>query len=339
VTTDLATTFAEIIRIAPGLHKAGTFSTVTLEAIRRHATAAPVAASAETGSGASTLLLSHISKAHTVFAMDLDTGSVRQVEASPLLKPGVVTFVEGPTQQTLPRHQFAGMLDLVLIDGPHGYPFPDLEYYFFYPHLRAGSLLIIDDIHIPTITNLFDVIRSDDMFTLEDVVETTAFLRRTSAPTFSPTGDGWWLQNYNKRAFEQVPAQHLATPDAVPIDGSAVFYIDKFGAAVNPAEGDTLRLAAADEVIVSGWALDQPRQQAASAVDFVIDGRIYRAAIRVPRGDVAHAYGSHNYFRCGFTATFPAGALRVGSQDVEVRVLVDGGRSYLRSRRFQVVMA
>jgi hypothetical protein len=92
-------------------------------------------------------------------------------------------------------------------------------------------------------------------------------------------------------------------------------------------------------VIVSGWALDQPRQQAASAVDFVIDGRIYRAAIRVPRGDVAHAYGSHNYFRCGFTATFPAGALRVGSQDVEVRVLVDGGRSYLRSRRFQVVMA
>jgi len=72
--------------------------------------------------------------------------------------------------------------------------------------------------------------------------------------------------------------------------------------------------------------------------DFVIDGRIYRAATRVLRGDVAHSYGSHNYFRCGVTTTFPAGTLTLGSHDVEVRVLVDGGRSYLTSRRFRVVM-
>jgi hypothetical protein len=338
VTTDLATVFAEITRIAPGLHKAGTFSTVTLEAFRRHATARPVRTSAETGSGASTLLLSHISGAHTVFAMDAGTGSIRSVEHSPLLRPGVVTFVEGPTQLTLPRHTFTSALDLVLIDGPHGYPFPDLEYYFFYQHLAPDALLIIDDIHIPTITNLFDVVRSDDMFELQEVVETTAFLRRTAAPTFSPTGDGWWLQNYNKRAFEAVPAEPRATADAVAIGGSAVFHIDKFGSAENPVDGDTLQLTAADEIVVSGWALDPPRQQSAVAVDFVVDGRIYRAATRVPRGDVAHAYGSHNYFRCGFTTTFPPGTLTPGAHDVEVRVVVDGGRAYLSSRRFRVVL-
>ena len=107
--------------------------------------------------------------------------------------------MEGPTQVSLPRHRFTEKLQLVLIDGPHGYPFPDLEYYFLYPHLETGALLILDDIHIPTVHNLFQFLRQDAMFDLEQTVQTTAFFRRTSAPTFDPLGDGWWLQNYNAR--------------------------------------------------------------------------------------------------------------------------------------------
>ena len=87
---------------------------------------------------------------------------------------------------------------------------------------------------------------------------------------------------------------------------------------------------------MSGWALDPPRKQSAAAVDFVINGKVYRAVTRVPRGDVAHAYGSQNYFRSGFTATFPAGAFAPGSNEVEVRVVVDGGRYYLSTMRLHV---
>ena len=36
------------------------------------------------------------------------------------------------------------------------------------------------------------------MFRLLEVVGTTAFFERTSAPPFDPHGDGWWLQNFNK---------------------------------------------------------------------------------------------------------------------------------------------
>lgn len=118
---------------------------------------------------------------------------------SPLLRPNVVTFVEGPTQATLPQHRFIEKLQLALIDGPHGYPFPELEYYFLYPHLETGARLILDDIHIPTVHNLFQFLRRDAMFELDDVVQTTAFLTRTSAPTFDPFGDGWWQQGYNAR--------------------------------------------------------------------------------------------------------------------------------------------
>jgi predicted O-methyltransferase YrrM len=197
VDDSLETILRGIAEIAPNLHTAGTFSPRTLDAIVRLARRRHIRNSVETGSGASTLLLSHLSERHTVFAVDAGSGSVDNVRRSPLLRKNAVTFVEGPTQITLPRHSFTEKLQLVLIDGPHGYPFPDLEYYFLYPHLEAGALLILDDIHIPTVHNLFQFLRQDAMFQLEEAVQTTAFFTRTNAPTFDPLGDGWWQQNYN----------------------------------------------------------------------------------------------------------------------------------------------
>ena len=189
----------QILEVAPGLHSAGTFSARTFEAIARVANKLQIRNSVETGSGVSTLLFSHISEHHTVFALDDGSGSVTNVRRSPLLRQDVVTFVEGPTQVTLPQHRFTEKLQLVLIDGPHGYPFPDLEYFYLYPHLDTGALLILDDMHIPTVHNLFQFLRRDAMFDLDEVVRTTAFFTRTSAPTFDQFGDGWWQQKYNAR--------------------------------------------------------------------------------------------------------------------------------------------
>jgi hypothetical protein len=76
-----------------------------------------------------------------------------------------------------------------------------MEYWKVYPHLEPGGLLVVDDIHIPTIRRLFDFIREDDMFRLLETVGKTAFFERTNAPTFSPVEDGWWLQKYNTRRF------------------------------------------------------------------------------------------------------------------------------------------
>ncbi|GEM_PF-404042 len=193
----------DILEVAPSLHSAGTFSPRTFEAIANAARKRRIRHSAETGSGASTLLFSHLSEHHTVFALDAGSGSIANVRRSPLLRHDAVTFVEGPTQVTLPQHRFGEKLQLALIDGPHGYPFPDLEYYYLYPHLETEAVLIIDDIQIPTVHHLFQFLRRDAMFHLEQVVETTAFFTRTSAPTFDPFGDGWWQQNYNARPLRR----------------------------------------------------------------------------------------------------------------------------------------
>jgi hypothetical protein len=163
----------------------------------------------ETGCGRSTLLLSHVSKSHQVFVMCLDDADVddsyRLVRSSPLLNEQAVEFILGPTQKTIPVHQFDRQYDLILLDGPHAYPFVELEYYFIYPHIRPGGYLIIDDLWIPTIHNMFGVLKEDAMFRLDEVVENTGFLIRTDAPTFNPWGDGWENQPYNKTRF---PVQH-----------------------------------------------------------------------------------------------------------------------------------
>ncbi len=158
----------------------------------------------ETGCGASTILFSGLSERHVVFALDdrADANSsVRFVTESPFTRAHAVEFVFGPTQRSLPAFSFERKLDAALIDGPHAYPFPELEYYFIYPHLAAGAVLIVDDVHIPTLFNLYRFLQEDRMFEFLEKVGNTAFFRRTETPAFDPLGDGWERQEFNRRRF------------------------------------------------------------------------------------------------------------------------------------------
>lgn len=185
-------------------HGAGTMPGSVLDAIVRHTHHQQLKHSLETGAGKTTLLFSHISADHKVFAKENENRSITVVLESSLLNRETVEFIEGPTQLTLARYEFRPeeKFQLALLDGPHGYPFPDLEYYYVYPHLDTGALLIIDDIHIPTIHRMFEFLREDAMFEFLEIVGSTGFLRRTDAPVFAPLGDGWWMQNFNTTRME-----------------------------------------------------------------------------------------------------------------------------------------
>ncbi len=203
----------KLIALPGNLYPHGTLSAEVLKGMLRHCSKFDILHSLETGCGKSTLLFSHLSRDHKVFvlpdgALGDGTGHFMTTQTSPLLNRSSVEFIEGPTQRTLPEYCFEHPLDAAFIDGPHGYPFPELEYYTIYPLLNPGAILIVDDIHIPTIRNMFDFLKTDEMFCLIEVVHNTAFFRRTAKPTFDPYGDGWWLQNYNKerdRLKELIP--------------------------------------------------------------------------------------------------------------------------------------
>jgi hypothetical protein len=192
----------QILESSRSIHRSGSMSPKALVSLAKHLEARTIQHSAETGTGASTLIFSHLSEAHTAFALRSDE-SITSVLASPSLRRETTTFVDGPTQKTLPVHSFRWPLQAVLIDGPHAYPFPDLEYFYLYPHIEKNGLLVIDDIQIPSIHNFFRVVSEDDMFRLVEVCGKTAFLERTDAPLFDPWSDGWWIQRFNQRTLWQ----------------------------------------------------------------------------------------------------------------------------------------
>jgi predicted O-methyltransferase YrrM len=182
-------------------HCAGSIGYETLAQIEE-LLGSDVERTAETGCGRSTILFSNLAKEHYVFCVDdtaLDRSSVSYFSNSGVTNRDAVHVTLGPTQETLVRFAHAGPYDAVLLDGPHGYPFPELEYFHFYPRIRAGGLLIVDDVQIATIGRLADVLQEDAMWRLETLSDKTAIFRRTHADTLPPTGDDWYAQDFNRR--------------------------------------------------------------------------------------------------------------------------------------------
>jgi predicted O-methyltransferase YrrM len=210
--TTIAAEIASYEKSAGFAHGAGSLPLRTLLRIEQLLSATQIS-SAETGCGKSTIFLSRISKRHRVFCLDdrdaCDASSVSYFMNCPATRIESIETIFGPTQATLPTYKDHVPYDLVLIDGPHGFPFPELEYYFFYPHLKTNGLLVIDDIHIPTIGRLADFISEDRMFEIVECISATAVFRRTDAPVFDPFGDGWWLQDYNRRRADFSKHNHL----------------------------------------------------------------------------------------------------------------------------------
>jgi predicted O-methyltransferase YrrM len=108
-----------------------------------------------------------------------------------------VVFVEGESKRTVPAHSFDGPLDLVLLDGPHAYPLPQLEFAYLSPHIRPGGWIVLDDIQIPSVHELVHFMRRESSMVLEEVAVRTAFFRKIRECDFGP--DGWQHQGMNRR--------------------------------------------------------------------------------------------------------------------------------------------
>jgi precorrin-6B methylase 2 len=181
---------------AGGFHPWDAMAPAALAAIERRG---PFRATAETGCGGSTIILSHASEHHTAFAVEGSEKTISELRKRSDLLGDRVTFVEGETKDTLPGYTFDGELDLVLLDGPHAYPLPQLEYAYLFQRIRQGGWLVIDDIQIPSVHELFEFLQQESSVALEEVAVRTAFFRRISVIEARP--DGWELQRINRHTI------------------------------------------------------------------------------------------------------------------------------------------
>jgi hypothetical protein len=119
------------------------------------------------------------------------------------------------------------------------------------------------------------------------------------------------------------------------VEAPTPFYVDKLGPLADPLRLAHLNIPYGEPLVVAGWALDARQRRPAAAVDLVLDGVSYRASVARPRADVASAHGDHAYFRSGFNASLPREVLTPGRHELEIRIVVSGGREYYSATRFR----
>jgi precorrin-6B methylase 2 len=187
---------ADLIASASGFHAWDAMAPAALSGILKRG---PFHSSAETGCGGSTIVLSHASHRHVAFAIEGKDQTLTELRRQTDLRSENVILVEGETRDTVPAYQFEGEMDLVLLDGPHAYPLPQLEFAYLFPWIRQGGWLVLDDIQIPSVYELFRFLEKDPTVVLEEVIVRTAFFRRVSVAEHGP--DGWALQGINRHTI------------------------------------------------------------------------------------------------------------------------------------------
>lgn len=100
----------------------------------------------ETGCGLSTVVFALTGSRHTVIA---PAPSEFEVTKSYCRERGIPTdqidFIAEPSQKVLPALE-SPPLDLVLIDGGHGFPTPYVDWFYTAGKLKKGGFLIVDDV-------------------------------------------------------------------------------------------------------------------------------------------------------------------------------------------------
>jgi predicted O-methyltransferase YrrM len=152
-------TLTDRLRAAPpGIHGAGDeywgLAWPALEWLEQELR--PGMATLETGSGASTIVFAAAGTDHVAVTPDAaEEGRVRDACRDLGVSSDRVTFEVGFSHDVLPRLPDR-TLDLVLLDGAHGFPYPILDWWHVASRLAVGGRILLDDAYMPPVTALVD---------------------------------------------------------------------------------------------------------------------------------------------------------------------------------------
>src|ERR687883_850700 len=124
-------------------------------------------ATLETGSGSSTLVFAARGAEHEAVTPDpAEEARIRAECERRGISSERVRFLIGPSHKVLPRWE-PRPLDLVLVDGAHGFPYPTLDWWYLAPHLKIGGLMLLDDAYMPPVAAVVDHLRDSKAWRLE----------------------------------------------------------------------------------------------------------------------------------------------------------------------------
>jgi hypothetical protein len=160
----------------------------------------------ETGCGASTIVFAAAGTRHT--AISPDPGEHERV-AEYCAEHGIAAdglrFMAQPSDVALMGAWEPEPLDLVLIDGAHGFPFPALDWYLTAVHLRVGGLVVLDDAYLPSVHVVVRFLRSSTSWQQEPSIgyRTVAFRKLSADLSYDWVGSAFDQRPH----FDYLPAR------------------------------------------------------------------------------------------------------------------------------------
>lgn len=159
VTTGQLDIVQRLLADKPSFHLSGTAHwdalPGTLEAVRR--SAGHGKSTLEIGVGASTVVFAASGASHTAISPDpAEHQLVRDYCHQVGIDSSRLNFVVGLSDDVLPSLlSRERTLDVAFIDGAHSFPVPIVDWYFVTRSLRVGGQLLLDDIPVPAVAQVF----------------------------------------------------------------------------------------------------------------------------------------------------------------------------------------
>jgi predicted O-methyltransferase YrrM len=120
----------------------------------------------ETGCGASTIVFAAVAAEHTaVFLGPAEGDAVSRWCDDHGVDTRRLTLAAGSSPEVL-ASMAHDPIDILFIDGCHAHPFPQLDWYLAAPRVRAGGIVIVDDIQLPGPASLHRFLRRDERWEL-----------------------------------------------------------------------------------------------------------------------------------------------------------------------------
>jgi hypothetical protein len=167
--------------LRPLIHEDGRtcagLSWVALEWIEAHAQ--PGTRTLETGAGLSTIVFAASGARHTAVTPEAhEEAGIRAACRELGIAEDGLEFIIGRSEEVLPTLPEEG-LDLVLVDGAHGFPYAILDWWQLGRRLQVGGAMLLDDAYLPPVLAILDGVRGVPSWRVEGAIgDRTVLLRK-----------------------------------------------------------------------------------------------------------------------------------------------------------------
>ncbi|HJQ32239.1 MAG TPA: class I SAM-dependent methyltransferase [Pyrinomonadaceae bacterium] len=158
----------------------------------------------ETGCGTTTALFALKGADHVCISpLESEVGRVREYCREHGISDARVTYHLEYSESVLPRLDLKD-LDLILIDGGHGFPLPFIDFFYTAKFLKVGGLLLIDDVHLWTGKVLKDFLAAEKEWELRQTFRKTVVFAKL---------EEWTVKEWDHQPFT-LAHSNLSAPDA-----------------------------------------------------------------------------------------------------------------------------